>query len=163
MRVRKGGRAPDADEPWNEIIPGLWMGGHVYGGGTQAIVRDEFDVVLSLYGRDGHGPDEHVEHHYAPMPDGPLDPDQISAVCRLADIAAEAVRDGRTVLSRCHSGYNRSGLVTAQALIAMGYPVGDAIFLIRYRRSRWALNNPLFVDYLESGLDVARLLTGLES
>ncbi|MFB4313183.1 hypothetical protein [Actinomadura sp. 21ATH] len=163
MRVRKSGRAPDAPEPWNEIVPGLWMGGHVHAGGTPAIVRDEFDVVLSLYRRDGHGPDAHVEHHCAPMPDGPLDPDQIAAVCRLADIAVEAVRDGRTVLARCHSGYNRSGLVTAQALIGMGYPVADAVFLIRYRRSRWALNNPLFVDYLESGLDVARLLTGLES
>jgi protein-tyrosine phosphatase len=67
------------------------------------------------------------------------------------------------VLVRCHSGYNRSGLVIGQALITMGYTAADAIALIRDRRSKQALNNALFVDYLTAGLDVARLLTGLEA
>ena len=31
----------------------------------------------------------------------------------------------------------------------------DAVFLIRYRRSKWALNNHLFVEYLTTGLDLA--------
>jgi hypothetical protein len=35
--------------------------------------------------------------------------------------------------------------------------------LIRDRRSKWALNNALFVNYLTTGLDVARLLTGLDA
>lgn len=26
----KGRRTPDAESPWNEIVPGLWMGGHHY-------------------------------------------------------------------------------------------------------------------------------------
>jgi hypothetical protein len=43
----------------------------------------------------------------------------------------------------------------------LGYGVADAIFLVRCRRSKWALNNDLFVDYLTTGLDAARLLTGL--
>ncbi|MBE1532023.1 protein-tyrosine phosphatase family protein [Actinomadura algeriensis] len=73
------------------------------------------------------------------------------------------VGNGRRVLVRCHSGYNRSGLVVAQALVHLGYSVEDAIFLVRFRRSKWALNNSLFVDYLTTGLDVARLLTGLEA
>ncbi|MFI0353948.1 hypothetical protein [Actinomadura sp. 9N407] len=159
----KGRGAPDAGAPWNEIIPSLWMGGHVYEDGTPAIVRDEFDVVLSLYTREGHGPDDRTEHHHAPMPDGPLSAEQIEAVCRFAEIAATAVRDGRKVLVRCHSGYNRSGLVVAQTLIDLGHSADDAIFLVRYRRSKWALNNVLFVDYLNSGLDVARLLAGLDT
>ncbi|MFD0852847.1 hypothetical protein ACFQ07_11455, partial [Actinomadura adrarensis] len=95
--------------------------------------------------------------------DAPLTPDHLAAVCALARTASEAVLAGRRVLIRCHSGYNRSGLVTAQALVELGHSVDDAIFLIRYRRSKWALNNRLFVDYLETGLDVARLLTGLDS
>ncbi|MGP4023088.1 hypothetical protein [Actinomadura sp. 3N407] len=37
------------------------------------------------------------------------------------------------------------------------------MFAVRYRRSKWALNNHLFVDYLTTGLEVARLLTGLDS
>ncbi|MFF5258970.1 hypothetical protein ACFY4C_08490, partial [Actinomadura viridis] len=49
------------------------------------------------------------------------------------------------------------------SLVHLGYSTEDAIFLVRYRRSKWALNNPLFVDYLNTGLDVARLLTGLET
>jgi protein-tyrosine phosphatase len=81
----------------------------------------------------------------------------------MAELAARSVTDGRRVLVRCHSGYNRSGLVIAQALIHLGHSADDAVFLIRYRRSKWALNNPLFVSYLDTGLDVARLLTGLEA
>ncbi|GAA2620871.1 hypothetical protein SMC26_17065 [Actinomadura fulvescens] len=164
MRI-KGKGTPEAEAPWHEIVPGLWMGGHVYrdatGASVPAVVTAEFDLVLSLYRRDGHGPDAAVEHHCVEVPDGPLVPEQIAAVCELADTAAAAVRDRRRVLVRCHSGYNRSGLVVVQALVTLGYSTEDAIFLVRYRRSKWALNNPLFVEYLTSGLDVARLLTGL--
>lgn len=166
MRV-KGRGAPDAEQPWNEIVPGLWMGGHQYvnasGERVPAVVTDEFDTVISLYQRDGHGPPPNVEHHYADLPDRPLTADQLEVVCRLAYAVVDAFRQGRRVLVRCHSGYNRSGLVVAQALMGMGYSTDEAVFLIRYRRSKWALNNHTFVDYLSTGLDVARLLTGLDS
>lgn len=163
----KGRGAPEADDPWNEIIPGLWMGGHQYrdvnGAILPVVVGAEFDVVISLHCRDGHGPASGVEHHQVDIPDDPLLPEQIETVCRLADLAAAAVRGRRRVLVRCHAGYNRSGLVIAQALGHLGYSVDDAIFLVRYRRSTWALNNQTFVDYLTTGLDVARLLTGLDA
>jgi hypothetical protein len=166
MRIRGRG-TPEAESPWNEIVPGLCMGGHIYDDGQgnrlPVVIGDEFDLVISLYRRDGHGPADGVEHHFVEMPDAPLTPDHLAAVCELARTASEAVLAGRRVLIRCHSGYNRSGLVTAQALVELGHSVDDAIFLIRYRRSKWALNNQLFVDYLETGLDVARLLTGLDS
>jgi hypothetical protein len=38
----------------------------------------------------------------------------------------------------------------------------DAIFPVRYRRSKWTLNNHLFVAYLTTGLDVAGLLVDLD-
>ncbi|WP_285697434.1 hypothetical protein [Actinomadura sp. NBRC 104412] len=143
------------------------MGGHYYrdAAGLRApvVVGSEFDLVISLYTREGHGPDGGVEHRCVEVPDGPLTADQIESICALAESAATAVGAGRRVLVRCHSGYNRSGLVAAQALINLGYGTDDAIFLIRYRRSKWALNNPLFVDYLNTGLHVARLLVGLEA
>ena len=72
------------------------------------------------------------------------------------------MRAGRKVLVRCHSGYNRSGLVVVRVLVHLGYLVDDAIFLVRYRRSKWALNNQLFVAYLTTGLDVAGLLVDLD-
>jgi protein-tyrosine phosphatase len=115
----------------------------------------EFDLVVSLYHRDGHGPAAGIPDHVRRMPDAALTAAQLADVCELAEITATAVRDGRKVLVRCHSGFNRSGLVAAQALGHLGYGVDDAIFLVRYRRSKWALNNDLFVDYLTTGLDVS--------
>lgn len=163
----KGRGAPDAEAPWDEIVPLLWMGGHFYrdpmGNRAPAIAGDEFDLVISLYTRDGHGPNDGVEHRWVEIPDGPLTAEQIAMVCRVAEWAVEAVEQGKRVLVRCHFGYNRSGLVIAHALTLSGYSTNDAIFLVRYRRSKWALNNSLFVDYLNTGLDVARLLAGLEA
>ncbi|MFD4032735.1 hypothetical protein ACFWVP_20040 [Streptomyces sp. NPDC058637] len=77
--------------------------------------------------------------------------------------AAEAVRNDRNILVRCHSGYNRSGLVVAQTLIELGQDPTTAIALIRQRRSPWALHNQTFEQYLNTGLGVAYLLAGLET
>jgi hypothetical protein len=165
MRTKDRG-TPDASSPWDEIVPLLWMGGHYYqdpaGIRKPVVVGGEFDLVISLFARDGHGPDAGVEHRCAEIPDGPLTAGQLEVVCAMAELAAVAARGGRRVLVRCQSGYNRSGLVIAQALINMGHSTDRAIFLIRYHRSKWALNNTLFVAYLNTGLDVARLLTDLE-
>lgn len=151
IRTKRWG-VPFAGSPWNEIVPGLWIGGHSYLDEAEvvqpAIVKDEFDVVISLFQREGHGPNPGVEHHYLDIPDGPLLPDQLAAVGRLAEITAAAVAAERQVLVRCYAGYNRSGLIAAQALIHLGHPVAEAISLIRDRRSTWALHNETFVDYL---------------
>jgi len=157
---------PPPEEPWNEIRPGLWMGGHVRAsvtGEEPVVVRREFDLVLSLYQRANHGPPPDIEHHFAEMPDGPLSEAQIAEVERFAVLAADAVRAGRKTLVRCHAVHNRSGLVVAQALVELGLGVAEAIELIRRRRSPWALHNQLFVQYLETGLPTARLLAGLDA
>jgi hypothetical protein len=165
MRVKYRGE-PDPVSAWDEIVPGLFMGGHIRKGPSgeriPVVVGAEFDVVVSLYRKDGHGPADAVEHHCLEIPDGPLTATQLADVRELAGTAAAEVRASRKVLVRCHSGYNRSGLVVAQALVDLGYRVDDAIFLVRYRRSTWALNNHLFVDYLTTGLDVASLLASLD-
>jgi hypothetical protein len=162
----KGRGIPDAESPWDEIVPALWMGGHYYrdfiGTRVPVVVGDEFDLVISLYVLDGYGPSSGVEHRRVEVPDGPLTADQIEAVSRAAELAVQSIGQGRRVLVRCHSGYNRSGLVTAHALTLLGYGTDDAISVVRHRRSKWALNNSLFVDYLDTGLDMARLLTSLE-
>ncbi len=160
----RGGGSPFADDPWNEIVDGLWMGGHFFvvdGMLTPVVADASFDVVVSLYHRDGHGPPAETEEHYLDIPDGPLSNVQLDAVCRLGEVVQSRVRAGQRVLVRCHAGYNRSGLVIAHALVLGGHDVNDVIDLIRRRRSRWALSNELFVDYLVTGLDVAGLLSGL--
>ncbi|MFI2606903.1 protein phosphatase [Kitasatospora sp. NPDC018619] len=167
MRTRRREHdAPDPSEPWSGIVPGLWMGGHHFtplGGEPQpAVVRGEFDLVVSLFTRPGHGPAPGVEHVVREVPDAPLTPGQLLAVQEAAELTAAAVRRGRRVLVRCRSGYNRSGLVAVQALAGLGHGCEEAVRLVRERRSPWALNNPVFVDYLNTGLDVAVLLTGLD-
>ncbi len=156
---------PVPDSPWSEIVPGLWMGGHQYLGRSGepefAVVHDEFDLVLTLLRLPGHGPDPGVEHHVWAIPDGPLDGTQLAGVMRLSRTAAEALDEGRRVLVRCFHGYNRSGLVVADALVLAGHAADDAIRLIRARRSPWALHNELFVEYLRAGLATARLLEEL--
>ncbi|MFB7460288.1 MULTISPECIES: dual specificity protein phosphatase family protein [unclassified Streptomyces] len=166
MRTR--GKQPDVpapDSPWSEVVPGLWMGGHEFrthsGRLELAVVRDEFDLVQTLLRLPGHGPDPGVEHHVWPIPDGPLDGTQLAGVIRLARAACDALDQDRRVLVRCYSGYNRSGLVVAHALVRQGRSSDEAIRLIRARRSPWALHNELFVDYLRTGLPTARLLEEL--
>ncbi|MGI5337588.1 protein-tyrosine phosphatase family protein [Streptomyces sp. CA-181903] len=158
--------APGPQTPWDEIVPGLWMGGHYWtdpaGELQQAIVRDEFNMVVSLSTRSGHGPCPGVEHLVAEIPDSPLTARQIDAVQRMAHATARAHAAGRTTLVRCHSGYNRSGLVVAQTLVHLGHEATAAIRLIRHKRSPWALNNQIFHDYLTTGLDVAYLLADLQ-
>ncbi|SEL80517.1 protein-tyrosine phosphatase family protein [Streptacidiphilus jiangxiensis] len=167
MRTRQRDRDVEGPRsPWDEVVPGLWMGGHVWtdpaGELRAAVVNEEFDLVVSLFARAGHGPAPHVDHLVAEMPDGPLSAEQLRAVQHLAAATHEALRAHRTVLVRCHSGYNRSGLVVAQTLFLAGLAPAAAIELIRRRRSPWALHNATFVDYLTTGLDVAVLLTDLE-
>ncbi|MFF0446725.1 protein phosphatase [Streptomyces sp. NPDC004609] len=167
MRTRrKEGEVPDPRSRWDEITGRLWMGGHVWIDGDErrrpVVVNREFDLVVSLFTRQGHGPPAGVEHRILPIPDDPLTAREIDRVRELAVVTADALRGGRSVLVRCHSGYNRSGLLVAQTLIEMGLDAGDAIDRVRQRRSPWALHNEIFEQYLMTGLHVAALLTDLE-
>jgi hypothetical protein len=117
MRTRERDR-PGPQAPWHEIRPLLWMGGHDWtdpaGDLRAAVATTEFDLVISLFTRDGHGPDPGVEHLIYEIPDAALLAEQLDGARRLGAIAAEAVLRGRNTLVRCHSGYNRSGLVVAR-------------------------------------------------
>lgn len=73
MRTKNPGRGAEfAETPWNEVVPGLFMGGHHRRDGNgrvvPVVVTNEFDVVISLYSRAGHGPDPGVLHPGLPYP-----------------------------------------------------------------------------------------------
>ncbi|RKE17140.1 protein phosphatase [Streptomyces sp. TLI_171] len=159
--------APDPRAPWDEIAPGLWLGGlhwsDAAGRPSPVVVGAEFDLVVSLCRAAGHGPDREVPHRVLVLPDGPLDAWQLAAVQAMALATAEAMAFGRRVLVRCARGDDRSGLVAAQALLVLGLTVDEAVGLVRANRSLRALRNELFLDYLATGLDTARLLTSLSS
>lgn len=123
---------PGPQSPWDEIAPGLWMGGHYWtdpaGEPRPVVVGAEFELVISLFTRPGHGPDPHVEHLVGEPPDA-----------------------GRRILVRCHSGDNRSGLVVAQCLDGGRLAPAAAIGLVRLGRSPRALHDETFTEYLAAG------------
>ena len=141
---------PLCDDPWNEVVPGLFMGGHDVRAQspTACVVTDEFDLVVSLTAREGYGPSPGVEHVVARLADAVLDPPSAARVCELGALVAAGVRDGRRVLVRCSGGLNRSGVVVAEALVQLGHPPAEAVRLVRAARGSWALTNPGFVAYL---------------
>ena len=158
---------PMARSPWDEVDDLLWVGGlswlDEHGEVRDAVVTDEFQLVVSLCKAPAHGPQKGIRHISYQIPDGPLTPKQLVRIKELAIWTSDRLRMGRKVLVRCDTGYNRSGFFAAQTLIERFINPYAAIELVRRGRSRWALNNQLFVDYLTTGLDVASLLAGLEA
>lgn len=152
---RGTGRAtsvPLCTDPWNEVVPGLFQGGHDVRSQsrTACVVTDEFDLVVSMTTREGYGPDDGVEHHVARMADAGVDVGVAARVDELSRVAAEAVAAGRRVLVRCSGGLNRSGLVVASTLVRLGHEPDAAIALVRRARGPWALTNPAFVTHLRT-------------
>jgi hypothetical protein len=145
-------RMPLCDDPWNQVVPGLFMGGHDVRAQspTACVVSDEFDLVVSLTSRRGYGPSPGVEHVVARLADAVLDASSVARVRELGTTVAQAVRENRTVLVRCSGGLNRSGVVVAEALVQLGHSPDDAVGLVRRARGPWALTNPAFVAYLSA-------------
>lgn len=145
-------RMPLCADPWNEVVPGLWQGGHDVRSQSESVcvVRDEFDLVVSLATRRGYGPAEGVEHLVARMADAGVDSTTAERLDALASAVAGAVADGGRVLVRCSGGLNRSGLVVGLALLRAGRTPAEAMALVRAARGPWALTNPGFVSHLSS-------------
>jgi Dual specificity phosphatase, catalytic domain len=143
----RGPHRARADEGWNElpshapdeIIPGLWMGGSPLGG------YGDFDVVVDLEHAAPWFEFDGVHVHW-PIDDGPM-PDPTTALA-LGEFVAEFVRLGRKVLVHCSAGLNRSGLIVALALVALGYEPREAMARMRRLRSEWVLCNDNFEEFV---------------
>jgi hypothetical protein len=150
-------RVPFAERPWDEVVDGLWLGGHDFQpsaenpAGDAVLTGTDFDLVVSLYKRHGEqwhpDPDRTIQMYHR-MADSDLDPDHHSTIDVLASHVEDAVRHGDKVLVRCQAGLNRSSLVTGLALIKMGWSAENAINRMREVRSPYVLCNQSFVDYL---------------
>jgi hypothetical protein len=150
------GNGGHLDEPlWSEIEPGLWMGGTAdddvtgYGRNNPVLTNEHFDTVVTLYALASP-----VDWYVKEVRLGFFDHSEVDLDEHdLAHAARAAFRDwskGRRVLIRCQAGWNRSGLITALALMLAGKTANDAIALIRKRRSPHALCNSDFVDWLRT-------------
>jgi protein-tyrosine phosphatase len=128
---------------WNEVVPGLFQGDFPEGD----VDWSPFDDVISM---STTAPSPRLRPDglwlHLPIPDGPMeDPDVVREVARTV---AERVTAGRRVLVHCYAGLNRSGVVSARALMFMGVPVPEAIARVRAARGEDALFNGHFVAWL---------------
>lgn len=125
---------------WDEIVPGLWMGGDLRS-------PEAFDHVVSLCA---------IGDAVTPGPEGQTcwfidDADELPDLERLHGLArevADRVERGEQVLVRCQAGLNRSGLLAGAVLAELGLDPEDALTRIRDRRGAMALCNPTFASYL---------------
>lgn len=82
---------------------------------------------------------------HAPFDDGLIDSYTLRTATSSAHFVANCIQYGKRVLVTCNQGRNRSGLVTALALVQLGIPPRKAIQKIRQARGSDALSNPYFV------------------
>lgn len=141
---------------WDEIRPGLWLGGTPDDEWVSQplstdgwVVRDErpFDSVVTLFAHAqpfGWGVEE-LRYGFA---DGRVELVDMPAVIRCAEWAHGQWKAGQRVLVRCQAGLNRSGLVMAMVLILDGWEPGEAVALMRDRRSQFVLCNEEFDDWI---------------
>lgn len=76
--------------------------------------------------------------------------DMMSAVA-CSQVVSRRLKAGARVLSTCHHGRNRSGLVSAMSIVrTFGVKPSQAIRMVRNAR-RYALQNPQFLMFLMAG------------
>jgi protein-tyrosine phosphatase len=148
----KGGHGYNQDL-WNEILPGLWMGGT----GDESVLNSyqvkpeitnlHFDTVVTLYASALP-----VDWYVKELRLGFFDHDKVDIDAHDLDHVVQSAhadwQAGKRVLIRCQAGWNRSGLITALVLMREGYRSAEAIELIRQMRSENALCNRSFEQFL---------------
>ncbi len=129
----------------SEIAPNLWQGGC----GRGLVLPGFINHVVSLYPWESYDYRHELDSKLAvAMYDRK---DQIlSQVPIIASWVNECRKTG-PVLVHCQLGFNRSSLVTCTALMEDGFTAGEAIGLVREKRSPVCLCNPAFEEWLRSG------------
>lgn len=144
-----------AEPLWSEVLPNLWQGGTAgddemiqnRGRDRARITSEDFDTVITMYA-SAQAVDWHVKEFRHGIYDSDMrdfDSEELFETVRAAHLEW---KKGKKVLIRCQAGWNRSGLVMALVLIRDGMAAPEAIKLIRETRSRHALCNNHFVDFL---------------
>lgn len=122
---------------------------------AEDIRRAGFQVVV--FAAAEVQPPDHVlvglEALRCPLTDDPTRPVtavEWQAACACADAVVRRWHAGRTVLVTCAQGRNRSGLISALALIRSGRLLAPAAVRLIQGRRAFALTNPRFVEALLS-------------
>lgn len=124
-----------------EIVPNLWVGG-----AAGSVLPENFRHVVSLIGGIGYEVKHPIHSVVITHWNDDLEQD-LSQVDALALWVNSCFPTG-PVLVHCGAGLNRSSLVAARALMFTGMPSGNAIALLRAKRSEYCLTNPHFEKWL---------------
>jgi len=141
---------------WSEVLSGLWQGGTagndemLYGraNANARIKPTDFDTVITMYGY-AQPADWQVKEFRLAIYDSDMRDFDASELFDLVRVAHTDWKKGKKVLIRCQAGWNRSGLIMALVLMREGYTADQAVTLIRDTRSKYALCNRHFVDFLQ--------------
>ena len=129
----------------SEILEGLHMGGTDESG--EFIPKIDYDLVITHY--KGSEPYALAKKEIKLcFPDSRI---EFIDLIKLQSAVGEAFgvwKDGGRILIRCQAGMNRSGLTTALLLIESGFTPEQAIDFIRVKRSKHALFNHFYTDYI---------------
>jgi hypothetical protein len=131
-------------EPYTEVIPGLFQ---VSAALPPAEMLELFDVLVDVGGRDRWVGEPDPRYSFHPIDDVPFIADA-EMIHTVGERIAGLVRTGTHVAVNCLSGVNRSGLLVARALVALGATPQDAIGAVRAARGPMALSNRHFVRFL---------------
>ena len=129
----------------SEILEGLHMGGSDESGEFIPIIN--YDLVVTHY-KDSEPYALTKKEIRLCFPDSSI---EFIDLIKLQSAVGEAFgvwKDGGRVLVRCQAGLNRSGLTTALILIESGFAPDQAIDFIRVKRSKHALFNHFYTDYI---------------
>lgn len=141
-------------ELWSEILPGLWQGGtdddDVDVQKTIPTIQPkDFDTIVTAYAW-ANPVDWFVKEIRFGFYDGTMNDFDPAELDDIVSMAYADWKRGKKVGIRCQAGLNRSGLIVALVLMKAGYTADQAIALIREKRSKHALFNKKFVEYLRS-------------
>lgn len=120
----------------HRIASKLWMGGRPSADACKA-----FDVVVLC--AEEHQPDLPCETIKAPLDDAKPTSNEILLAVNTARRVNRLRSQGRRVLVTCYEGRNRSGLVTALALMLNGSTARSAVHRIRSSRKPPSGGRPL--------------------
>ncbi len=141
--IAREGHTPFGCPLITKVDDTLWQGGCEDG----VNLRGVFKHIISLYPWERFNPGAELDSFVeVRLFDGPTvpDPRQLWALARYINFCRSK---GRTLV-HCQAGLNRSGLLTALALIDEGVFPPDAIATLRARRSPAVLCNRKFADWL---------------
>lgn len=129
----------------SHVIDTMWQGGCQ----DRLILPQNIQHLVSLYIWEAYDIKHDIETKlYIKMYDSEDQPDW-NEVIGIAAITARCMDKGDTLV-HCQAGLNRSSLIAATALWLRGMNAGDAVDLLREKRSEAVLCNPVFDSWVRN-------------